>query len=455
MSELRLGLEIEQARAEGAVLDEANRVIASANLALGPDDAGTLRGLLRAVTAGNDVDPRRITRAVLGSTVALDAIEQRNGLRRIAVLRIGRPLTLALPPLASWPPSLGRAVSAGNTIVGGGAEYDGTVIEPLESEAISRFAAAIAEAAEGIAVTSVFSPVAPDQELEAAEIIHRELGASVPVSLSHELGTVGLLERENATVLSATLLGVVERLLESFGQALEDHLIDAELFLAQGDGTVMTPEHALRFPVYMLGSGPASAIRGGAWLTGVMDGVTLELDARSATVGALVNGRPRERTTPTEIAGIRTNFRVPDVVTLAIGDGEGAGEALAAALDSARRVLPLPMPLPMLVVVGSGASAAPHLMAAGETIVPGDGDVARAIGLVIAPAGGHSDRVCANRASVRATTMEAARADAIARAIHAGADPAKVQVVEVEEIPLTYLLDPPIRIIARAIGPRI
>ncbi|MCW3020397.1 MAG: Hydantoinase/oxoprolinase, partial [Solirubrobacterales bacterium] len=152
------------------------------------------------------------------------------------------------------------------------------------------------------------------------------------------------------------------------------------------------------------------------------------------------------------IAGIRANFRVPDVVTLPIGDGEAAGVALAAALDTARRV----QPLPMLVVVGSAASvAAEQLMAVGDTLVPGDGAVARAIGLVIAPAGGHADRVCANRTSVRATTTEAARADAIARAIHAGADPAKVQVVEVEEIPLTYLLDPPIRIVVRAIGPRI
>ncbi|MCW3019882.1 MAG: Hydantoinase/oxoprolinase, partial [Solirubrobacterales bacterium] len=271
MSELRLGLEIEHTRAEGVVLDEADRVIASAKVTAGPDQAGNVRNLLHTVVSGSDVDPRRITRAVLGSTTALDAVEQRNGLGRIAVLRIGRPLTLAVPPLASWPPALRRAVSAGNAIVGGGAEYDGTVIAPLEQEEVARFAARVAETAEGVAVASVFSPVAPDQELEAAEIIHRELGASVPVSLSHELGVMGLLERENATVLSAALLGVTERLLETFAEALEDHLIDAELFLAQGDGTVMTPEHALRFPVYMLGSGPAGAIRGGAWLTGVMD----------------------------------------------------------------------------------------------------------------------------------------------------------------------------------------
>jgi hypothetical protein len=51
--------------------------------------------------------------------------------------------------------------------------------------------------------------------------------------------------------------------------------------------------------------------------------------------------------------------------------------------------------------------------------------------------------------------MEAARAEAVARAIHAGADPDGVQIVEAEELPLTYVLDPPIRITVRAVGPRI
>jgi hypothetical protein len=91
----------------------------------------------------------------------------------------------------------------------------------------------------------------------------------------------------------------------------------------------------------------------------------------------------------------------------------------------------------------------------GEVIAPTDGDIAGAVGLVVAPAGGQADRICANRPNVRATTMEAARADALARAIHAGADPAKVHVVEAEEVPLSYMPDPPIRIRVRAVGPRI
>jgi hypothetical protein len=88
-------------------------------------------------------------------------------------------------------------------------------------------------------------------------------------------------------------------------------------------------------------------------------------------------------------------------------------------------------------------------------IAPADGDIAGAIGLVVAPASGQADRICANWPNVRATTMEAARADALSRAIHAGADPANVHIVEAEEVPLSYIPDPPIRIKVRAVGPRI
>ena len=48
---------------------------------------------------------------------------------------------------------------------------------------------------QAVAVTSVFSPVAPEQELAAADVARRELGAGVPLSLSHEIGSLGLLER--------------------------------------------------------------------------------------------------------------------------------------------------------------------------------------------------------------------------------------------------------------------
>ena len=89
-----------------------------------------------------------------------------------------------------------------------------------------------------------------------------------------------------------------------------------------------------------------------------------------------------------------------------------------------------------------------------EVIRHADGDVAGAIGVAIAPVSGQADRICPNRPDKRRQALEEARGAARARAIHAGADPDRVEIVEVDEVPLTYLLDPAVRIRVRAAGPR-
>jgi N-methylhydantoinase A/oxoprolinase/acetone carboxylase beta subunit len=515
MAELRLGIDLGHTSVDAVVLDDRDSAVMRAKLP-SEEAPGAISAAAHAVTGDSGADPRQITRAVLGSMAALEAIERPSDLRRVAVLRIGRPLTLALPPLVTWPEALRQAVSAGETVVAGGADYDGRAASPLDSDAVVRFLADLSGSADAVAVTSVFSSVSPEHELEAAELVRRELGASTRVSLSHEIGTIGLLERENATVLNAALGGVAERLVETFGEALARCGIDAELFFAKGDGTVMTLEHAERFPVYLLGSGFASGVWGAAWLSGAADGVMLEIGAQRSTVGTLVGGRPSERATPGELAGVRTNLSVPASLTLPFGgstivriDGTSAaiaaeslggrlrGEALifggatptltdaavaggrgelgTHSLSSSQRraltaVLPTldrllaeavengrhALPAATLVVFGGSSMLAPEqLTGVGEVIAPADGDIAGAIGLVVAPASGQADRICANWPNVRATTMEAARADALSRAIHAGADPANVHIVEAEEVPLSYIPDPPIRIKVRAVGPRI
>ena len=58
---------------------------------------------------------------------------------------------------------------------------------------------------EAVAVSSVFSTVRNDDELRAATIAREVLGEDVHVSISSEIGSMGLIERENATILNAAL----------------------------------------------------------------------------------------------------------------------------------------------------------------------------------------------------------------------------------------------------------
>jgi N-methylhydantoinase A/oxoprolinase/acetone carboxylase beta subunit len=259
-------------------------------------------------------------------------------------------------------------------------------------------------------------------------------------------------------VLNGALVGTVEGLAGAVDDALESEGVDAEAFVTQNDGTLMTLPHALRFPVLTIGSGAASGIRGAAYLSGVEDGLVMDVGGSRTDVGVLVRGSPRESARPARIAGVRVAFRMPDVHTLPFG-GDSlvdlrarrlAQEALADSVDRAKAELPS---LPLVAVGGADVLVPGDLPGVSEVIRPPDRDVACAIGAAIAPVSGHAECICSNHPEKRQAALDEVRSSACAQAVHAGADPAAVTVVQVEEVPLTYLSDPAIRIRARAEGP--
>jgi DUF917 family protein len=63
------------------------------------------------------------------------------------------------------------------------------------------------------------------------------------VTLSHRLGRIGLLERENAALLNAALAGLARDAIAGFRAAIATSGIDAPLHLTQNDGTVTRRDH--------------------------------------------------------------------------------------------------------------------------------------------------------------------------------------------------------------------
>ena len=92
-------------------------------------------------------------------------------------------------------------------------------------------------------------------------------------------------------------------------------------YFAQNDGTLMALDYAVGYPVLTIGSGPANSMRGAAYLTGRGDAIVADVGGTSTDVGVLVNGFPRESSAAVEIGGVRTNFRMPDLVAIALGGG--------------------------------------------------------------------------------------------------------------------------------------
>jgi N-methylhydantoinase A/oxoprolinase/acetone carboxylase beta subunit len=520
----RLGIDVGGTNTDAVILDRSDQVLAKAKVPTTPDVTGGIVAALDAVIGNSKVDVSRITHAMLGTTHATNAVLERRKLHKVAVIRIGAPATLGVRPMFEWPADLVAVVSAGATVVAGGIEFDGRDLSPFDDEAVARFLGSVAGKCDGVAITSVFAPVSGRHELLAAEIVKRELG-EVHVSLSHEIGSVGLLERENATILNAALAGVAGDVARALGEALAAHSLSPVTFFAQNDGTLMALDHALRFPVLTIGSGPANSIRGAAFLTGRTDALVADVGGTSTDVGVLVNGFPRESSQGVEIGGIRTNFRMPDLVTIALGGGTvlheeldaepdgragGAGPAIrlgpesvgyrlrdeaivfggstptltdaAVAAGRARlgdkaRVAKLSRLLRAalgksdeeladaidrvktargdltLIAVGGGSILIPDtLPGVSEVIRPDHFDAANAIGAAIASVSGQVDRIFQFGPGGRKAALDEASAEARDHAVAAGADPATVQIVELEEIPLAYLTSPAVRIRAKAAG---
>ncbi len=78
--------------------------------------------------------------------------------------------------------------------------------------------------------------------------------------------------------------------------------------------------------------------------------------------------------------------------------------------------------------------------------------VANAIGAAIAQVGGEVDRVFALEGTTRAAAIDEAKAEAVEKAVAAGADRDGVRVVDVEDVPLAYLAGDATRIRVKAVG---
>lgn len=319
---LRIGIDVGGTHTDAVILGEKNEFIAAVKTATTPDVTSGILNALRRVVEQSGIDPDDVRAIMLGTTHCTNAIIQRKDLAKVLVIRIGLPATKSIEPLLDWPTDLKEMVRYAACLVQGGHEYTGEEIAPLDEQSLKRIAREAKGKIESVAVTSVFSPVNPDHEDRAMEILREELSPTIPITLSHEIGSIGLLERENSAVLNAAVVKVASTAIRAFEESAREIGVEkAKLYITQNDGTLMEAEFAKRYPIFMIASGPSNSIRGAAFLTGLTDGIVVDVGGTSTDIGVLVKGFPRESAVAVEIGGVRTNFRMPDLISIGLGGG--------------------------------------------------------------------------------------------------------------------------------------
>jgi len=272
----------------------------------------------------------------------------------------------------------------------------------------------------------------------------------------------------------------------------------------------MQAEIATALPVMSFASGATNSMRGAAFLSGLSDAMVIDVGGTTTDVGQLRRGFPREANSVVEVGGVRTLFRMPDLLSLGLGGGSvvevdpiavgpksvgyrlideglifggntltatdvavaagivriGDGEAVAhlphdlvqGALDKARATIEDSVDRMktearelLLIAVGGGAFLVPDRLAGISRVIHAPhGDCANAVGAAIAQISGETEQIY--RDLSRAEAIAAAEMQARDRAVAAGADPETLQTVDVEDMPLAYLPGNAVRVRVRVAG---
>jgi len=511
----RLGIDVGGTNTDAVILDKNDKVVSKCKKPTTEDISTGIKEAVDAVFQESKIDPAMIVHAMLGTTHSTNAIVERKGLARMGIVRLGAPSGLSVPPYVDWPEDVISHIGKNYRIVRGGYEYNGTPLSSPDKDEIQKALDALKkEKIEALAVSGVFSPVNSEQEALVQDLALEIFGSDFPVSLSAEVGSIGILERENATILNAAIAKIADRAYGSFQDVLQDHGVKADLFITQNDGTLMAVDYARKYPVFTIASGPTNSLRGAAFLSGMSDALVVDVGGTTTDVGILKQGFPRESTTAMEIGGVRTNFRMPDLIAIGLGGGSlvrredetyrvgpdsvgyritedalifggktltATDIAVAAGLadlgdkskiigvdkDTVKmatqrmremveevidkmKTTAADMPV---VLVGGGSILLPEqLKGASEVLRPDNFDVANAIGAAIAQVSGSIDGVFDVVTKGREAVIEEVKEAARQEALKAGAESGTIEIVELEEIPLAYLPSNAVRFKVKAVG---
>ena len=332
----RLGVDVGGTHTDLVLLDVSSGAIAVEKVSTTP--ANPALGIMRGIgnLAERGVDISSIDFFSHGTTITTNALLEMRG-AKVGLLinrgfraiqetqgqaRDGNPFDYFYQkPAPLAPQSLTREI-------GGRIDYSGTVLEPLDEEAVRKAAADLKHAgALSIAVCYLFSFMNPAHEQRTGSLI-REVFPEAHVSLSCEvLSRVREWPRLSATLLNAYLAPVLVTYIADLEKRLDAAgLSTQQRFLMQSNGGVMPFAAAVtgHKTVHSLLSGPAAGAQASAYLprddAGACGLVTLDMGGTSCDIALIEGSVPLEVTEGT-LARRQLDVPALDITTISAGGG--------------------------------------------------------------------------------------------------------------------------------------
>lgn len=511
MSLYRIGVDVGGTNTDAALM-LGDEVVATQKTPTSQNVSDGIIAAIKSVFEQSSVKASAIRCVMIGTTHFTNAFVERSRLLPVGIIRIAEPAAKGVPPLIDWPEDLKDRIGHHVYSVRGGYNYDGSLNSELDEAAVLAAAQDFAKAGlKTAAITGLFSPVNNDMEQRATELVQSVL-PSCAVTQSSNIGKMGLLERENAAIMNASLAELSKHVVGSFKHALDALGIKAPFYISQNDGTLMSADYVEKYPVLTFASGPTNSMRGAAYLSGIKDAIVADIGGTTTDIGVLSGGFPRESAVNVDIGGVRTNFRMPDIIAIGLGGGsivnlepisigpQSVGYKLSeearifggstltasdiavgcgyAKFGDVKKLSDIPAtkieeavqkihailaqgvdrmktnaePIPLILVGGGAVLIDRDISGISEVIIPNNAGVANAIGASISQIGGEVDRVYSYEELGRDTAIKLATNQAKTAAIEAGAEADGIEVTELEELPIPYMPGEAVRVKVKVVG---
>lgn len=515
MTDYRLGIDVGGTNTDGVILDSQLNCVAKIKSPTTIDVAQGIHDAIDALLTISKIPVDQIKYAMLGTTQCTNAIVERKGLCRVGHIRVCLPSGDSLPPLTGWPEGWSPYLGEHFYMVHGGLEFNGEEIAAINEQEIRDICLKMIGEVESISISGVFSTIKNDQEIAVSNIV-KEIMPDVSITLSHEIGMMGLLERENASILNAALIPLAKKFTQGFADALDNFGLHAKPLFSQNDGTLIDQSSIEAHPIVTIACGPTNSLRGGCHLSGLSDAIVIDVGGTTSDLGVLVDGYPRESSVSANVGGISTNFRMPDILAVGIGGGTVikqnddeviiGPESVAFELTQKGRVFGgdsltltdialrlerfrwqgehnvnldlVPRDLcekvakqlstdidiavdsiktsddniPVILVGGGSAILDDHIQGASRVIRPKHFEVANAIGVAIGKIGSNVEKIASTQNSTRSDIFENLVNIAKKQAVLAGASEDSLTVISQSDIPLAYMVDESHHFKVRVVG---
>jgi N-methylhydantoinase A/oxoprolinase/acetone carboxylase beta subunit len=240
---------------------------------------------------------------VIGTTSFINAVIEQDArrLKKVGILRLSKSFLREIPPFPEFPPGLAKLCDGYLGYFDGGLTIDGSEESPVnENQVLEHCRKMKGLEIKSVVVAGVFSPIDETfhQEDRVQELVLREM-PGVDVVCSHRVANIGFKERENASILNASILHFARRTIHAFKASMQELHLSCPLYLTQNDGTIVDAVSAMEYPIKTFSSGATNSMRGAAYLAGTgldreTSTIVVDMGGTTSDVGVLErSGFPR------------------------------------------------------------------------------------------------------------------------------------------------------------------